>query len=85
MNGALQTFVAAFHQKKEEPPAEYSAVEKDDDSPLFYALQNLDLSRPVGHHLRPAALRRLSGTETDGTPVDYLDRFSRSGACSIRG
>lgn len=75
MNGALQTFVAAFHQKKEEPPAEYSAVEKDDDSPLFYALQNLDLSRLSVITCDPAALRRLSGTETDGTPVDYLEQI----------
>ena len=75
MSQALQDFVAAFHQKKQEPPAEYSAVEKDDDSPLFYALQNLDTSRLSVITCDPAALRRLTGTEVSGTPVDYLEEI----------
>lgn len=75
MSQALQDFVAAFHQKKQEPPAEYSAVEKDDDSPLFYALQNLDTSRLSIITCDPAALRRLTGTEVSGTPVDYLEEI----------
>lgn len=75
MSQALQDFVAAFHQKKQEPPAEYSAVEKDDDSPLFYALQNLDTSRLSVITCDPAALRRLAGTEVSGAPVDYLEEI----------
>ena len=75
MSKALQDFVAAFHQKKQEPPAEYSAVEKDDDSPLFYALQNLDTSRLSVVTCDPAALRRLTGTDVSGAPVDYLEKI----------
>lgn len=75
MSKALQDFVAAFHQKKQEPPAGYSAVEKDDDSPLFYALQNLDTSRLSVVTCDPAALRRLTGTDVSGTPVDYLEKI----------
>ena len=75
MSKALQDFIAAFHQKKQEPPAEYSAVEKDDDSPLFYALQNLDTSRLSVITCDPAALRRLTGTDVSGAPVDYLEKI----------
>ena len=52
MSKALQDFIAAFHQKKQEPPAEYSAVEKDDDSPLFYPAKSGHVPA-VGRHLRP--------------------------------
>ena len=75
MSKALQDFVAAFHQKKQEPPAEYSAVEKDDDSPLLYALQNLDTSRLSVITCDPAALRRLTSTDVSGALVDYLEKI----------
>ncbi len=42
------------------------------DAPLMYALENLDLTRLSVITCDPAALRRLSSVEADGTPVDFV-------------
>lgn len=44
----------------------------DNDFPLMYALENIDLSRLSVITFDPAGLRRLTGTDTDGKPVSYL-------------
>ena len=44
----------------------------DADAPLMYALENLDLTRLSVITCDPAALRRLSSVEADGTPVDFV-------------
>ena len=53
----------------------HCSVIANDDSPLFYTLQNLDTSRLSVITCDPAALRRLAGTEVSGTPVDYLEEI----------
>lgn len=52
-----------------------AAFEQDDDSALLYALDNLDLSRLSVITCDPAAIRRLTVVEDDGTPVKLIARL----------
>lgn len=85
MNALLTELVSAFHQKKQEPPEEWNAAEKDDDNPLFYALDNLDENRLSVIVCDPAALRRLQGIQADGTSVKYLEEILRKRGVFDRG
>lgn len=77
MNALLTAFVDAFHQKKTDPPAQWHAVGNDQDSPLLYALNNLDPMRLSVITCDPAAIRRLQGTRVDGSPVMYVEDILR--------
>lgn len=77
MSAALNEFIDGFHQKKAAPPEGLSAVGDDQQSPLWYALQNIDLSRLSVITCDPAALRRLNGPDTAGAPVNYIEALLR--------
>ena len=77
MNALLTEFVEGFHQKNVPPPAQWHAVGNDQDSPLLYALRNLDVTRLSVVTCDPATLRRLQGTRVDGSPVYYVEEILR--------
>ncbi len=54
-----------------------SALLTDDFSPLMQALENLDQSRLSVITCDPLTLRRLSGTDDSGSPVDYVEQLLR--------
>ncbi len=49
----------------------------DNDFPLMYALQNLDMGRLSVITFDPAGLRRMSGTDTQGKPMAYVEQLLR--------
>lgn len=71
---ALDRQLAAFETGS---PGAYSAVGDDAQSPLLYALENLDLSRLSVIACDPAALRRLSVVSAEGAPVELARRLLR--------
>lgn len=77
MNTLLTAFVDAFHQKKADPPAEWHALGNDQDSPVLYALKNIDSTRLSVITCDPASIRRLQGTRVDGSPVMYVEDILR--------
>ncbi|MEG1676804.1 MAG: hypothetical protein RR379_03985 [Clostridia bacterium] len=54
------------------PAGSLTAVGVDTDAPLLYALQNIDLTRLSIITCDPAALRRLSGINADGSVTPYV-------------
>lgn len=50
-------------------------AEGDEDYPLLYALENLDLTRLSVITCDPATIRRLSTVGTDGTPLHLVDEL----------
>ena len=77
MNLLLTSAVDAFHQKKQDPPREMNASRDAMESPLSYALNNLDTRRLSVITCDPATLRRVQGTNLDGTPVGYIEELLR--------
>lgn len=73
MSAALDRQIAAFQE--EAVIGDVSAVGDDGQSPLVYALENIDLTRLSVITCDPATLRRLNGTTLDGAPVDYISRL----------
>lgn len=51
------------------------STREDNECPLFYALDNMDLTRLNVIPFDPAGLRRLSGTDVDGKPVAYFQEL----------
>ena len=77
MNLLLTAAVDAFHQKKQEPPRELNATGDSLESPLSYALNNLDTRRLSVITCDPATLRRVQGTTLDGSQVGYIEELLR--------
>ncbi|MDD3333963.1 MAG: hypothetical protein PHI98_00460 [Eubacteriales bacterium] len=84
MNDALNAQIEAFDTEGADLSA-LSAVGDDLDSPLLYALSNLDLSRLSVITCDPATLRKLSGNAADGSPQAYLQQVLEERGIFDRG